>query len=601
MAELVQGVKIKYELAVSLPAPVSFPFEAIGDYRPVSRIPKYDFALEKKIMKEIAKQKQNEQYGLLKQAQQQLAMVDLIASRKNRHNKGKGVDRSSIASALPAKDSPLLKPSSEGGVSRLQGSAPVTDSAAKGAGTQVSEGSVPAALPPPQQQRPTSTQPERSHSAAPAVPVTTSAASVAAAVTAAATVTGSLPDAASGASIAPVTASTAATINVAGPSAATVQSSTLEAQPASTSQVASPAVQPASYGSGIQYSQPPANAQYISAIQQQQQQSGRPRPQMQMQMQSPMLQSPYLQRPLMQQQQQQPQQFQQQPQPQPLPQSQPQLQPQSQAIPQAQLQRPYNPVGMQSQSLAQSRPLGFVIPQAQPQAQPQSLPKLHSIQQPPVQQQIGAIPGSAFTQTQVPLNASQAYLPQTQQIGAILPQKPQPASPAISQQTSILSASYGFTQSMSSFPGSSTGWSASPRKEASEPAHPALPPKPEEWKALAFGSASSSGGLPAAASSASGPALPARIQNQNQNQTQHPSTGQSPPAIPPKPFMDFSEFDYAPDDLSGLGSSNQTGHVEQLNILLSMGFSHPQAIHALEMYDYDVNKASNYLIDKSFQ
>ncbi|KAJ1718180.1 hypothetical protein LPJ53_006638, partial [Coemansia erecta] len=76
--------------------------------------------------------------------------------------------------------------------------------------------------------------------------------------------------------------------------------------------------------------------------------------------------------------------------------------------------------------------------------------------------------------------------------------------------------------------------------------------------------------------------------------------GSVPPAIPPKPYMAFSEFDYASDDHSALGSSSQTGHVEQLNTLLSMGFSRPQAIHALEMYDYDVNKASNYLIDKAF-
>ncbi|KAJ1801977.1 hypothetical protein LPJ75_006328, partial [Coemansia sp. RSA 2598] len=120
MAELVQGVKLKYELGGSLPKPVSFPFESIGDYRPVSQIPKYDFTLEKQIMKEIAKQKQTEQYNALKQAQQQLTMVDIIASRKNRR-KGKEPDRSSSAAAGATNASlqaSLARPSSDTGVLR---------------------------------------------------------------------------------------------------------------------------------------------------------------------------------------------------------------------------------------------------------------------------------------------------------------------------------------------------------------------------------------------------------------------------------------------------------------------------------------------------
>ncbi|KAJ2025059.1 hypothetical protein IWW57_003515, partial [Coemansia sp. S610] len=92
MNEHVQGVKLRFELPFKLPAPVSFPFESIGDFRPISRIPKYDFSLEKKIMKEISKQKQEDQFDMLRQAQQQLSMVDLIASRKNRH-KGKEPER----------------------------------------------------------------------------------------------------------------------------------------------------------------------------------------------------------------------------------------------------------------------------------------------------------------------------------------------------------------------------------------------------------------------------------------------------------------------------------------------------------------------------
>ncbi|KAJ2870535.1 hypothetical protein H4R27_006836, partial [Coemansia aciculifera] len=125
MNEHVQGVKLRFELPFKLPAPVSFPFESIGDFRPISRIPKYDFSLEKKIMKEISKQKQEDQFNMLRQAQQQLSMVDLIASRKNRH-KGKEPERASQAAAAAASSnvtSTLTKPRSDSGVTRPQSAA----------------------------------------------------------------------------------------------------------------------------------------------------------------------------------------------------------------------------------------------------------------------------------------------------------------------------------------------------------------------------------------------------------------------------------------------------------------------------------------------
>ncbi|KAJ2690032.1 hypothetical protein IWW39_000998 [Coemansia spiralis] len=123
MNEHVQGVKLRFELPFKLPAPVSFPFESIGDFRPISRIPKYDFSLEKKIMKEISKQKQEDQFDMLRQAQQQLSMVDLIASRKNRH-KGKEPERTFQAVAAGGGvTSPLTKPRSDSGVTRPQSAA----------------------------------------------------------------------------------------------------------------------------------------------------------------------------------------------------------------------------------------------------------------------------------------------------------------------------------------------------------------------------------------------------------------------------------------------------------------------------------------------
>ncbi|KAJ1718289.1 hypothetical protein LPJ53_006587, partial [Coemansia erecta] len=132
-------------------------------------------------MKEIAKQKQADQYNSLKQAQQQLAMVDLIASRKNRH-KGKEPDRSSpsvaasavvsTASAGPSiAGGTLIKPSSDSGVSRLQQStggsvsvqgsnhAGISDTAtAQHAATNALASTIDVS---------STVQPERSHSAGP--------------------------------------------------------------------------------------------------------------------------------------------------------------------------------------------------------------------------------------------------------------------------------------------------------------------------------------------------------------------------------------------------------------------------------------------------
>ncbi|KAJ1899059.1 hypothetical protein LPJ81_004215 [Coemansia sp. IMI 209127] len=147
---------------------------------------------------------------------------------------------------------------------------------------------------------------------------------------------------------------------------------------------------------------------------------------------------------------------------------------------------------------------------------------------------------------------------------------------------------------------------------ASSASIPTLPPKPDELKPHAHQASGPSlspstqtvTATPIIASTSSGqtqfrhgygprvpPTLPKRRDSNSQDQL--------PPALPPKPFASFSEFDYTSDGPGALGTSSQDGHVEQLNTLLSMGFSRPHAIHALEMYDYDVNMASNYLIDKS--
>ncbi|KAJ2801065.1 hypothetical protein H4S07_005025 [Coemansia furcata] len=134
-----------------------------------------------------------------------------------------------------------------------------------------------------------------------------------------------------------------------------------------------------------------------------------------------------------------------------------------------------------------------------------------------------------------------------------------------------------------------------PPSQSNVASRPALPPKPDEWKLGASAQLSSSAVEPVQSSFASTggplPLPPRRTVNQ---------VDPAAPAIPPKPFTSFSEFDYARDEPSGAGNPEQSsGHVEQVGTLISMGFSRPQALQALEMYDYDVNKASNYLIDKA--
>ncbi|KAJ1937065.1 hypothetical protein FBU59_004865, partial [Linderina macrospora] len=142
------------------------------------------------------------------------------------------------------------------------------------------------------------------------------------------------------------------------------------------------------------------------------------------------------------------------------------------------------------------------------------------------------------------------------------------------------------------------------RSEASpnSPARPVLPPKPAEWQpgvtsqptSTDEGNSANRISNPPAPSGQQPPVMPPR----------RPQQDPQAPALPPKPFPSFSEYDFAPDvpdQPAAASSSGQGGgHVEQLRTLMNMGFSEPQAIQALEMYDYDVNKASNYLIDNAF-
>ncbi|KAJ2881514.1 hypothetical protein IWW38_005788 [Coemansia aciculifera] len=181
----------------------------------------------------------------------------------------------------------------------------------------------------------------------------------------------------------------------------------------------------------------------------------------------------------------------------------------------------------------------------------------------------------------------QQHLPLHSQAGPSMPVSQQAIAPRIEPKPSQLSSPFG----------SHTTWSqGAPPNQGNASSRPALPPKPEEWKS----SVSAAAGTPSspvaessfASSSGPLPLPPRRLMNQ---------PDPAAPAIPPKPFTSFSEFDYARDDSLGVGSSEQGGgHVEQVSTLVSMGFSRPQALQALEMYDYDVNKASNYLIDKAF-
>ncbi|KAJ2005691.1 hypothetical protein H4R26_001818 [Coemansia thaxteri] len=518
MSEHVQGVKLRFELPFKLPVPVSFPFESIGDFRSINHIPKYDFSLEKKIMKEIAKQKQEDQFNMLRQAQQQLSMVDLIASRKNRH-KGKEPERSADGKARTDAGSSLIKPQSDSGVSRLQSTAAATGSYGLAEAAKHEQG---AALAQPQQQAKVqessnppihfgstvspvgmaaaiqSSQVERPHSAEPAVTITQPAPAI------------------------------------------------RPAQPTVSQQMYPPSSNPLASSAASMAGLLPAYHQQVSAnIQpspnQQSLQSSRPAAYMSMapagspMYQSPMFSSRY-----------------------------------SSQQPSAGQQAPHNFMSSPGGFGARPGPGNMGVQAFQQQLRPQSQPRpQYQVHLPPQQQQ----------QPQPPLSQQQYNQSSSQQINLTIP-NPRP---------NRLSTSFG--------PGPSWAQEA-PASQNDAASRPALPPKPDEWKPAPF---TVSGTMPSAtgdstqhsSDSAYGPLPlpPRRPPNQSDP---------APPAIPPKPFTTFNEFDYAPDDPSGLNPVGQSGHVEQLNTLVNMGFSRPQAIQALEMYDYDVNKASNYLIDKAF-
>ncbi|KAJ2475733.1 hypothetical protein IWW56_005281 [Coemansia sp. RSA 2131] len=471
MSELVQGVKLKFELPFKLPTPVSFPFELIGDFRPITRIPKYDYSLEKKIMKEIAKQKQQDQFNMLKQAQQQLSMVDLIASRKNRH-KGKEPDRNTMAAASSSGNGQLLKPSSESGVSRLENSAPAETAALRpeqslarqqssNLDTSATTLAVSAATPADELAAVPIVRVERPHSAGPGVPAAHSAA---------------------------------------GPSPDVVYS---QAQMSfGTSPAAS--IQPLHHLGPVQYPpgpQPPSPAK-----------------------------PPGLYQPP--------------------------------TLTQVPAQRPPNGT------------MGFAV-------RPIPNHQQHTSAAPAFALGGGPSTNIGFhSMVDLPVNRPR---PQPQ-----LQPRPQ-GIPMQQQQPALRPPTSGFNRFSTSF-GSGPNVASSHTNQITAPSQPALPPKPDEWK---LQSTSTSEPLqPRPSSSTDAPPIPPR-RNWNQSQ-QEPR----PPALPPKPSA-FTEFDYAVDGPSDLVSSEPADHVEQLGTLLSMGFSRPQAIHALEMYDYDVNKASNYLIDKA--
>ncbi|KAJ2528625.1 hypothetical protein IWW43_005324, partial [Coemansia sp. RSA 1935] len=157
------------------------------------------------------------------------------------------------------------------------------------------------------------------------------------------------------------------------------------------------------------------------------------------------------------------------------------------------------------------------------------------------------------------------------------------------QQSALRPPTSGFNRFSTSF-GSGPNVASSHTNQITAPSQPALPPKPDEWKPQSTPTSEPLHPRPSSSTDAP-PIPPRRTWNQSQQEPR-------PPALPPKPSA-FTEFDYAVDGPSDLVSSEPADHVEQLGALLSMGFSRPQAIHALEMYDYDVNKASNYLIDKA--
>ncbi|KAJ1769356.1 hypothetical protein LPJ74_004120 [Coemansia sp. RSA 1843] len=565
MSELVQGVKLKFELPFKIPTPVSFPFESIGTFRPITCIPKYDYSLEKTIMKEISKRKQEDQYDQLRQAQQQLSMVDLIASRKTRH-KGKEPDRNAAAFGTSSEPSSILaRPSSEGGMSRPQkdkaahgttssglpppSSSPVStpsglSNAATGQKTDASMAGTneSAAVPPG-----SSTQQQQYHHA-PAVPQPSPATQQGSHVPERPQSAGSAINNAQQSTHFPVSSA----VSAGGSMQAQLQpqvspNSAVQTQPPIT---ASPVIGGGGLGyvpNGQNTQRPPTQMQYFASPQQpsQQQQMFRPA--------NPVVH---------------------------------------------QAQRPLNnnlaaypPISSSGNQQSIMQPASPLVPVGS-LGRPQMFPSMANIpQQPPQQQQ--------------------------QQQHANIP------SPDL-RYGNRYSTSFGASPAVTSAPASSSVSASAPT----------LPPKPDELKphahmAAAAGSGSSGSGGGGSGSGGSGggsgtsqlpssqavttatpisstgadqphfrhgygprapPALPRR-RDGNQNQ--------QPPALPPKPFASFSEFDYTSDGPGALGTSSQDEHVEQLNTLLSMGFSRPHAIHALEMYDYDVNMASNYLIDKS--
>ncbi|KAJ2397734.1 hypothetical protein GGI23_003430 [Coemansia sp. RSA 2559] len=541
MSELVQGVKLKFELPFKIPTPVSFPFDSIGTFRPITRIPKYDYSLEKKIMKDISKRKQEDQYDQLRQAQQQLSMVDLIASRKSRH-KGKEPDRNTAAFGANNEPNTLVRPTSEGGVSRPRKNKEARDTTSsvlpppsssatspsslsnttsgQAAGSAVANTKDPAAASP----GPLSQQQQQQHNypAAPLAPTAQQGSYVSERPKSAHSVANSiqqsmphLPDAA--AAVATLQKPTASQPV---PTGGATQSMTLSNSAVQTQPViaASSASGVGYVASGQNFQRPPVPIQYLTAI---------PQQQAQQQM----------------------------------------LGPSSSAMHQAHHQPPNNNPGAYS-------------------------PLPSSGGQQPIMQ-TGLSPFAATNTTSRPqMFPGMASIPQPQHVNISSPDP---------RHNNRYSSPFGASPVVSN---------SAPT--ASSASIPTLPPKPDELKPHAHQSSGPSllpstqtvTAAPITASTSSvqtqfrhgyGPRVPPTLPKRRDSNSQD----QLPPALPPKPFTSFSEFDYTSDGPGALGTSSQDGHVEQLNTLLSMGFSRPHAIHALEMYDYDVNMASNYLIDKS--
>ncbi|KAJ1824541.1 hypothetical protein LPJ60_000684 [Coemansia sp. RSA 2675] len=509
MNEHVQGVKLRFELPFKLPAPVSFPFESIGDFRPISRIPKYDFSLEKKIMKEISKQKQEDQFDMLRQAQQQLSMVDLIASRKNRH-KGKEPERTFQAVAAGGGvTSPLTKPRSDSGVTRPQSAAASGVYASTEAGKRKQ-----AELSTPLKPQPKPQKPAQGPSDVPAQ----FGASMSPADTIA-TAQGSQVER-------PHSAEPVLTISQPAAAVRPVQPTASQQFAASaTAATYRPTYQPA----GNSMSTPTAS---MAGMPPNFHQSAAIRPQGNMQQSQPALQTG-MYRPIA------------------------SVTPSMYPSPNFTTGYPaQSSVGQQASlnAIAPSSGLGSVLS-----------PGMSNMAPRPMQQQ--QLQPQFQTHMQIPPSQQQQQL-----------QYGQPGLPMASPQ-----------------PISAPRIEPKPSWMQETPSRPALPPKPDEWKLGASTQPSLPAIEPAQPSSAntSGPLPlpPRRIVKQSDP---------AAPAIPPKPFASFSEFDYARDEPSGSSTLEQSsGHVEQVSTLVSMGFSRPQALQALEMYDYDVNKASNYLIDKA--